>query len=60
MRQSLDVTKGHPNKQEVWAATGTTGLVKGVILCNPYFLKMPGTTHFEEMWAVNLERKTCK
>lgn len=47
-------------ERKVFAATGTTGTVTGVMLRNPHFIKMPSSSSFEEMWAVRLERKTCK
>jgi len=43
---------------EVWAATGTTGPVKGTLIKNPYFIKMAGSETFQENWAVRLERDT--
>lgn len=44
----------------VWAATGTTGCVKGTLMENPYFIKMTGSNSYQEMWPVKLERGTSK
>ena len=42
----------------VWAVTGTTGLVKGTIIRNPYYIRMHGSHTCQEMWPVRLERDT--
>ncbi|KAL8721480.1 MAG: hypothetical protein Q9181_007694 [Wetmoreana brouardii] len=47
-----------PDQSTVWAVTGTTGLVKGTILENPYYIKMNGSSTCQEMWPVRLERDT--
>ena len=44
----------------VWAVTGTTGLVKGTIIKNPYYIRMNGSRTYQEMWAVKLDRDTSK
>ena len=44
----------------VWAATGTTGCVQGVLMRQPHYIKMEGSETFQEMWAVKLERNTSK
>lgn len=44
----------------VWAVTGTTGLVKGTIIGNPYYIRMNGSRTCQEMWPVRLERDTSK
>jgi hypothetical protein len=44
----------------IWAATGTTGSVKGTLMRNPYFIKMAGSQSYQEMWPVKLERGTSE
>ena len=46
------------DESEVWAVTGTTGLVKGTILESPYYIKLNGSRKCQEMWPVRLERDT--
>ncbi|KAL9594019.1 MAG: hypothetical protein Q9179_005587 [Wetmoreana sp. 5 TL-2023] len=41
-----------PEESTVWAVTGTTGLVKGTMLKNPYYIKMNGSSMCQEMWPV--------
>ena len=43
---------------EIWAATGTTGSVKGTILKTPFYTKLEHSQTFQEMWTVRLDRKT--
>ncbi|KAF8860902.1 hypothetical protein BDZ45DRAFT_724206 [Acephala macrosclerotiorum] len=45
-------------EREVWAMMGTVGNIAGVILCRTHYIKMPGNSGFEEIWAVRLNRKT--
>ncbi|KAL8701205.1 MAG: hypothetical protein Q9201_005029 [Fulgogasparrea decipioides] len=49
-----------PEESTVWAVTGTTGLVKGTMLKNPYYIKMNGSSMCQEMWPVRFERDTSK
>ena len=44
----------------VWAATGTTGSVKGVMMTAPRYIKMESSRTFQEMWVVDLDRKTSE
>ena len=44
----------------VWAATGTTGCVKGVMKTAPRYIKMDGSHTFQEMWVVDLDRETSE
>ena len=44
----------------VLAVTGTTGLVKGTISKNSYYIKMSGSSKCQEMWPVRLERNTSE
>lgn len=44
----------------ILAVTGTTGLVKGTILENPFHVRMIGSSTCQEMWQVRLERDTSK
>ena len=44
----------------ILAVTGTTGLVKGTILENPFHVKMIGSSTCQEMWQVRLERDARK
>ena len=57
----------HPQKvaseaeeNTVLAVTGTTGLVKGTIFKNSYYIKMSGSSKCQEMWPVRLERNTSE
>lgn len=47
-------------ESDVWAATGTTGSVSGIILKSPVFIKMERSQRFQEMWTVKLDRKTMQ
>ena len=44
----------------VWAATGTTGCVQGIMMRQPHYIKMEGSETIQEMWAVKLDRNTSK
>lgn len=44
----------------IWAATGTTGSIRGTLMRNPYFIKMTGSRTYQEMWPVKLERGTSE
>lgn len=52
------VIKAVPEEAAVYAATGTTGCVKGIILRSPYYIKMTESQTFQEMWQVQLDRET--
>lgn len=66
----LDTQHGTPNyltprnvvrqlvESTVYAATGTTGPVKGTILKTKNYIKMECSRSFQEMWVVRLEGKT--
>lgn len=40
----------------VWVACGISGVLKGVIVGNPYFIKMAGSENYQKMWPVDLDR----
>ena len=44
----------------VWAATGTTGCVRGTMMRQAHYIKMEGSETFQEMWAVKLDSNTSK
>ena len=44
----------------VWAVTGTSGCVQGEMTQQPHYIKMEGSQTLQEMWAVELERKTSE
>ena len=44
----------------VWAATGTTGCVQGIMMRQPHYIKMEGSETFQEMWVLKLDRNTSK
>jgi len=41
---------------EVWAATGKSGLLRGTMIRNPYFIKLGGTEGCQRMWPIQLEQ----
>jgi hypothetical protein len=42
-------------ESEVWIATGKSGVIKGTLINNPYFIKMAGSESYQKMWPVQLE-----
>jgi hypothetical protein len=42
-------------ESEVWVATGKSGIIKGTLVKNPYFIKMAGSENYQKMWPVQLE-----
>jgi hypothetical protein len=44
----------------VWVVSAISGPVMGSLLLCPRFVKMAGWPSFEEVWVVQLERKSCK
>jgi hypothetical protein len=42
-------------ESEVWVATGKSGIIKGTLVNNPYFIKMAGSESYQKMWPVQLE-----
>ncbi len=45
---------------EVLAATGTTGIVKGTMISNAYYIRLDNSSTYQELWAVKLERETSR
>lgn len=43
-------------ESEVWVVAGKSGLLKGTIMNNPYFIKIAGSDSYQKMWPVKLER----
>jgi hypothetical protein len=41
---------------EVWVATGKSGLLRGRMIRNPYFIKLAGTEGCQKMWPIQLEQ----
>ncbi|KAL3422643.1 hypothetical protein PVAG01_06799 [Phlyctema vagabunda] len=41
---------------EVWVQTGTTGVLKGMLLHSHSLVALPGHKRFQRMWIVNLDR----
>jgi hypothetical protein len=41
---------------DVWAATSRNGVVRGKLLDNPYYFKMAGTSEFQKMWPLEMEK----
>ena len=47
-----------PVEKAIFAATGTTGCLRGNMVRQPRFIKMEGSETFQEMWAVKLDMDT--
>ena len=47
-------------EREVWAATGSSGAVKGTLLKSPHYVRMGNNRNFQEMWQVSLKRRTTR
>lgn len=45
---------------EVLAATGTTGIVKGKLISNAYYIRLEYSSTYQELWAAKLERETSR
>ena len=43
-------------ESRVFIATGKSGVIKGTIMNNPYFIKMAGSESYQKMWPVELEK----
>jgi hypothetical protein len=39
----------------VYIATGRSGVIKGTIIKNPYFIKLAGSEVYQKMWPVELQ-----
>ena len=52
-RVATDVIEG-----PILAATGPTGVVTGMIMKNPRYIRMQLATTYQEMWTVQLDRHT--
>ena len=49
-----------PVDAAVWVVTGTTGFVRGTMTSTAHYIKMEGSSTFQEMWAVRLDRETSE
>ena len=49
-----------PLDAAVRVVTGTTGSVRGTMTSTTHYIKMEGSTSFQEMWAVRLDRETSE
>ena len=45
-------------ERRVWVATGTTGVVGGVIKASPHFIQIANGRTLQQVWAVRLDRET--
>jgi len=45
---------------EVLAATGTTGIVKGNLISNAYYIRLECSSIYQELWTVKMERETSR
>jgi hypothetical protein len=45
---------------DVWVAAGKSGVIKGTIIRNPYFIKMAGSSNYQKMWPVELDKNIGK
>jgi len=45
---------------EVWVQTGTTGVLKGLLLHDHSLVALPGSGNFQRMWIVVLDRLVCE
>lgn len=57
MNRPIDKIACAPTDGSVWAATGSRGLIKGIMMKMPHFSKMATSQTFQEMWAVKLDKE---
>lgn len=43
-------------EREVWLATAKSGILRGFLMKNPYYIKMAGSARYQKMWPVQLDR----
>ncbi len=46
----------YPCEREVWLATAKSGVLRGFLMKNPYYIKMARSDTYQKMWPVQLER----
>ena len=55
-RMSVDAIAHTVKQGPVMISTGTTGVIKGTLLQNPFYTKLPQSSHYQELWPVRMER----